>query len=441
MASTNYRSRIAIEGVRRHIGVKEVVRANELRPRNSDSRPYVTGVNGPDGLCIPITHTTRTTRAVNTSDEGSDTSIQDTTNRPVVITPDEGSDTSSFQDTTTDSESSGSVSPDLSRSKRIRHARRRREVPLLRQAASNLQRQQTESLASSLASSPVEPKGKGKEVAAGPQQPGGKGKGEEVDFTGPLEPPPSDVDGWGDTSDDSDLARHIPLGKMNSVSNESYQSQPGPSSSSIAPGPSATSQAPQQGSFAGPLEPPPSDVEEWMSNASDSGLSQHIPLSKVADPAPKTPVAPPRTRNPPRSWPPASSRPRKQQSLERKAMMANIKELTREVFKGPLDSPPSHAWSDTTDDSDSDRHVPLAKTPAKSSGQAASTAVTGAQPQQPLLATSPAKTPAKTGEKRTAEEAGLTEVDGISSSIAKRLRHVELEKQGYLSEEIDAMDE
>ncbi|KAI0508360.1 hypothetical protein F5B22DRAFT_402141 [Xylaria bambusicola] len=54
MASTGYRSRIAIEGVRRYIGWKEVVRANELRPRHRDNIAYRTGLYGKDGHGIPV---------------------------------------------------------------------------------------------------------------------------------------------------------------------------------------------------------------------------------------------------------------------------------------------------------------------------------------------------------------------------------------------------
>ncbi|KAK5630125.1 hypothetical protein RRF57_005840 [Xylaria bambusicola] len=54
MASTGYRSRIAIEGVRRWIGCKEVVRANELRPRHRDNIAYQPGLYGKDGYAIPV---------------------------------------------------------------------------------------------------------------------------------------------------------------------------------------------------------------------------------------------------------------------------------------------------------------------------------------------------------------------------------------------------
>ncbi|KAI1828452.1 hypothetical protein F4861DRAFT_534874 [Xylaria intraflava] len=54
MAATGYRSRIAIEGVRRWLGVKEIIRANELRPRRRDNRAYIPGKIGQDGLCVPV---------------------------------------------------------------------------------------------------------------------------------------------------------------------------------------------------------------------------------------------------------------------------------------------------------------------------------------------------------------------------------------------------
>ncbi|KAI0972580.1 hypothetical protein F4678DRAFT_43887 [Xylaria arbuscula] len=54
LAATGYRSRIAIEGVRRWIGLKEQVRANELRPRQADNTAYRTGVLGQDGYCVPV---------------------------------------------------------------------------------------------------------------------------------------------------------------------------------------------------------------------------------------------------------------------------------------------------------------------------------------------------------------------------------------------------
>ncbi|KAI1426915.1 hypothetical protein F5Y12DRAFT_712796 [Xylaria sp. FL1777] len=54
MAATGYRSRIAIEGVRRWIGAREVVRANELRPRQADSIAYHPGLIGQNGRCVPV---------------------------------------------------------------------------------------------------------------------------------------------------------------------------------------------------------------------------------------------------------------------------------------------------------------------------------------------------------------------------------------------------
>ncbi|KAI1176766.1 hypothetical protein F4777DRAFT_240883 [Nemania sp. FL0916] len=54
MAATGYRSRIAIEGVRRWLGNKEVFRARELRPRRADSRSYVPGQLGRDGRCVLV---------------------------------------------------------------------------------------------------------------------------------------------------------------------------------------------------------------------------------------------------------------------------------------------------------------------------------------------------------------------------------------------------
>ncbi|KAI8632497.1 hypothetical protein F5Y19DRAFT_492321 [Xylariaceae sp. FL1651] len=53
LAATGYRSRIAIEGVRRWIGVKEKVRADELRPRHRENRAYQTG-KLTNGRCVPI---------------------------------------------------------------------------------------------------------------------------------------------------------------------------------------------------------------------------------------------------------------------------------------------------------------------------------------------------------------------------------------------------
>lgn len=54
MAATGYRSRIAIEGVRRYLGVKEIIRSKELRPRRRDSQAYMTGQIGKGGLPIPV---------------------------------------------------------------------------------------------------------------------------------------------------------------------------------------------------------------------------------------------------------------------------------------------------------------------------------------------------------------------------------------------------
>ncbi|TGJ80032.1 hypothetical protein E0Z10_g8722 [Xylaria hypoxylon] len=54
LAATGYRSRIAIEGVRRWIGTKEVTQAKELRPRRRDNEVYYTGKVGQDGQCVPI---------------------------------------------------------------------------------------------------------------------------------------------------------------------------------------------------------------------------------------------------------------------------------------------------------------------------------------------------------------------------------------------------
>ncbi|KAI0859545.1 hypothetical protein F4860DRAFT_249155 [Xylaria cubensis] len=54
MAATGYRSRIAIEGVHRSIGMKEVVLAKELRPRYRDNQAYRTGKVGEDGRCISV---------------------------------------------------------------------------------------------------------------------------------------------------------------------------------------------------------------------------------------------------------------------------------------------------------------------------------------------------------------------------------------------------
>ena len=54
MAATGYRSRIAIEGVRRYIGWKEIVRANELRPRHRDNVAFRPGLFGKDGYGIPV---------------------------------------------------------------------------------------------------------------------------------------------------------------------------------------------------------------------------------------------------------------------------------------------------------------------------------------------------------------------------------------------------
>ncbi|KAI1367335.1 hypothetical protein F5Y08DRAFT_336795 [Xylaria arbuscula] len=55
MVATGYRSRIAIEGVRRYIGWKEIVRANELRPRHRDHVAFRPGLYGRDGYGIPAT--------------------------------------------------------------------------------------------------------------------------------------------------------------------------------------------------------------------------------------------------------------------------------------------------------------------------------------------------------------------------------------------------
>ncbi|KAI0200053.1 hypothetical protein F4808DRAFT_175950 [Astrocystis sublimbata] len=54
MGATGYRSRIAIEGVHRWIGIKEVVLAKELRPRRSDCQAYYPGRIGEDGHCVPV---------------------------------------------------------------------------------------------------------------------------------------------------------------------------------------------------------------------------------------------------------------------------------------------------------------------------------------------------------------------------------------------------
>ncbi|KAI3329200.1 hypothetical protein HD806DRAFT_275684 [Xylariaceae sp. AK1471] len=69
LAATGYRSRIAIEGVRRYIGLKVKVRADELRPRFRENRVYETGKLDENGRCVPIKPPKPNG---NNSDDGSD---------------------------------------------------------------------------------------------------------------------------------------------------------------------------------------------------------------------------------------------------------------------------------------------------------------------------------------------------------------------------------
>ncbi|KAI0872658.1 hypothetical protein GGS24DRAFT_426502 [Hypoxylon argillaceum] len=331
MAATGYRSRIAIEGVRRWIGAKEVVRANELRPRNRDSRAYQTGVVGEDGYCIPVDPSKPIVHTANKR-----------VNIPDRDNLDEGR---------------------LSRPSRLAKAEKREQISPLR----------------GLGFPNHDPKLTWRDYAK---------------RLAALR---------GDDVDDVDV----------SDSSVEVEQQPRPSSKQAD---TLVFDMPNLEKPKGHLDLPPSHEH----GLGDDSLSVDSSLSSYDS-----------------EFEPSSSH-KQQDEIDAE------KRRREQRFKGPLPSPPPYVygWDDNlTDDSNLSREIPLTKM--------AKWAYMQQHPGEPVPSRTPTPSsdfktkPAKRGVKRNVADAEIEEeiakAGGIGAAVKRRLRVIDLEKQGYSSEEIEQM--
>ncbi|KAI0459368.1 hypothetical protein F5B21DRAFT_299200 [Xylaria acuta] len=358
MAATGYRSRIAIEGVRRWIGSKEVIRANELRPRRLDSQAYRTGKVGEDGRCIPV-------GPYNPDSDSSDDGPDDNGGKGP-----EGQSKGASEEASTDGGASQHT-PSDKKGKQPSHTQNKSNVnkfggpfkPVnpVKTPKSGTQGQattahiQNESNGNKFGGpfKTVHPITKGKSSVPGQTvgkktTPHTQNKSNKTKLDGPLDPPPSKVHGWEtNTTDDSDPFKHLPIDKL-----EKQLKWWGTGSTKQAT--SHTQNKSNKNNFGGPLDPPPSKVHGWYDDSTDdSGPFKHIPSTKL------------------------SKLDSSGQSLIKNATSQAQKTPSKPNntnFAGPLDPPPSkvHGWhDDSTDDDGPFKHIPLTKQALLNSSAAA----------------------------------------------------------------------
>ncbi|KAI0447947.1 hypothetical protein F4803DRAFT_545993 [Xylaria telfairii] len=358
MAATDYRSRIAIEGVRRWIGRKVVVRAKELRPRSGDNQAFRTGKVGADGRCMPVgPHNDGSDSSDDGPDDGPDDDdgkepdgsskldINDfggpfktitPTNRPKPNSQVKTSHTQTEPDLDDFGGPFKTITPTTNKQKPDPQAKPSHT--------------QTE-LDVALVGGPF------KAITSVPKP---KPKSQkQVKFGGPLPPPPKKVPGWEtDTTMDSNPFEHIPKSTSGKLLDPSE-------SASTKETKSHTQNKSNKTKFGGPLGPPPSKVYGWDDDSDDDdgrGPYQHIPLfrldklgsygrelmKKVASQAQTIQDA----QNPQNPQP---------SNTQNKSSNTN--------FAGPLGPPPSevYGWDDDTIYSDYDdspfTHNPVTKLP------------------------------------------------------------------------------
>ncbi|GAW25257.1 hypothetical protein SAMD00023353_0303680 [Rosellinia necatrix] len=220
MAATGYRSRIAIEGVRKWLGVKEPIAANRLKPPKKDSQAYRTGEVGADGRCILVDSSMPT----RTGDD-------DKGKTGLSSGPPSGQPTRRGDDHTT--------------------------------VTDTFQHLAVAGAEKSFAIPGVEFE---KEAAWYASRVPNKGT-----FGGPIGPPPSHVHGWEDEStDDSSPYKHVPLTKLAKLTDQERARF------------LSRQHKRERGTFGGPVGPPPDHVSGWDGESTDdSDPFRHVPLTKL----------------------------------------------------------------------------------------------------------------------------------------------------------------
>ncbi|KAI0189336.1 hypothetical protein EV127DRAFT_108354 [Xylaria flabelliformis] len=337
MAATGYRSRIAIEGVHRSLGMKEVVLAKELRPRYRDNQAYRTGKVGEDGRCIPVDPD---------ADSTDDGSGDDDDEGEQDLPPSRGQ--------RGDLIGGGLPKPTPSDKKGKQPDDAQSEFDVNKFGGTFKVITPTKSLG----------------LGSHGQMSGKKTPSYKFDinkFNGPLDTPPSYVHGWNDESaDDIDPSRHAPVTKlkkllhstkqvstkqvMSPFENLSENDDAEVLSEPTHPEKEAdkTTSHPQhkfdESLFHGPLDSAPSYVYGWNDDSTDDDFkSQHIPLTKLAQ-----------------------LKSRQQKLIEKATPQAQDAQSkpSDSKFAGPLDTPPSsvYGWDDeATDYEASFEHIPLTK--------------------------------------------------------------------------------
>ncbi|KAI0555330.1 hypothetical protein F4679DRAFT_578718 [Xylaria curta] len=335
MAATGYRSRIAIEGVHRSIGTKEVVLAKELRPRYRDNQAYHTGKVGSDGRCIPV---------------GLDTDNFDDV-------PGDDDDGKGFDEGEQDLHPSGGQYPtDDSPSKPTPSDKKGKQSDDAQSEFDVKRFGGTFKVITPAKSLGLGPQGQtsGKKITLYTDK-----KLDLTKFSGPLATPPS-VYAWNDDSaDDGDPFRLSPITKLeklleatkqitSQIENVSDNDNAGVLSKPTNPEKDAekttshTQYKFDEFKFNGPLDSAPTSVYGWNDDSTDDE-------SKV-EPIPITRLAQLKLRQPTET---ATPQAKDTQSKPNDSW-----------FTGPLDTPPSsvYGWDDEASDYDTSfKHVPLTK--------------------------------------------------------------------------------
>ncbi|KAI8947714.1 hypothetical protein F4801DRAFT_494794 [Xylaria longipes] len=253
MAATGYRSRIAIEGVFRWIGMKERVRANELRPRRRDNQAYCTGKIGEDGRCIPV-------GPLNPDSDGSDDGPDDGDGKGTQEQSkgEKESSPSGKQGDDDDDEFFDPIPLKHTPSDKKGKQPNPQEKPNVDQFGGPFKDVQEKP--------GVQGKTSEKKTTSHTQN-----KSHKTKFGGPLDPPPSKVHGWGsDTTDDSSPFKHVPIDKIMNLAKWRFERIQNDTANSKSP------------DFEGPLDPPPIKVHGWDGDSTDDGGPfKHNPVEKL----------------------------------------------------------------------------------------------------------------------------------------------------------------
>ncbi|KAI1756753.1 hypothetical protein F4782DRAFT_526428 [Xylaria castorea] len=281
MAATDYRSRIAIEGVHRWIGTKEVVLAKELRPRHLDNQAYCTGKVGEDGRCIPVEPYNPDSDSSDGGPDdddvkGGDAKGEDMKGDDVKGDDVKGPDGQSKgeQDLSPNGGQGGEEDPADDGPSKPTPPDNEGKQPSHTQNESDVNKFGGPFKRVNI----PEPRSEGqtpkKKITSRTQN-----KFNKTKFSGPLDPPPSKVHGWNDdTTDDGSSFQHIPLTKLAQLKSSKQKSI-----EKATPQAQKTQSKLSNTRFAGPLDSPPSKVHGWDDNSTDDdGSFKHIPLTKLA---------------------------------------------------------------------------------------------------------------------------------------------------------------